>query len=199
MEKESEAFVELAKAADFSDAVCGNDGWWRRLAKALVEHDRMLYIQESTLHTYPQPDTGAGASHGSWGEGGGGCRGDELEDSREKGMMSMKPYETCLCKMAPLEASPKNDIIVAWPRLARLRLLSRSHCSGDPQGDEGVGGVGGEDGVGGKGDRGGKDPAAISALLCAEALCMSARTSRAPACCLNLTAEPVELNYCVRV
>jgi len=47
-EEESEAFVELAKAADFSDAVSGQEGWWRRLAKALVEADRMMYIQENS-------------------------------------------------------------------------------------------------------------------------------------------------------
>ena len=92
-ERQSEAFVELAKAADFSDAVTGQEGWWRRLAKALVETDRLHFIREwAGTHSL---------RHGQEAQGG---------------------YKAVLCKMEPLEASPKNDVIVAWT--AGLRLPS---------------------------------------------------------------------------
>jgi hypothetical protein len=54
-------------------------GWWRQLAKALVDNDCLPYIREAFS--------------------GQGCEGW---------------YEVRLCKMEPLEASPKKDIIVGW-------------------------------------------------------------------------------------
>lgn len=63
-------YAGLARAADFGDAVQRDD--WRRVAKALLEWDRVLWLKEMG-------------------------------------------YVARLVKMRPLNCTPKNDIIVAWP------------------------------------------------------------------------------------
>uniref|UniRef100_A0A6T6WKG0 R3H domain-containing protein n=1 Tax=Amorphochlora amoebiformis TaxID=1561963 RepID=A0A6T6WKG0_9EUKA len=46
-------YVELARAADFGDSVSGTTQIWRRRAKELIEHDRILHISAKNpkLHT----------------------------------------------------------------------------------------------------------------------------------------------------
>jgi Methyltransferase domain/R3H domain len=79
--KQQDDWDALARAADYSnEQECGTRrNATRRTAKALVETDRCLFLEEQKITKI--------------GDGG---------------------YVTVLTKMAPLDATPKNDILVAW-------------------------------------------------------------------------------------
>lgn len=64
-----EDYSMLVKAADFGES--GSTGMWRRVAKACIDWDRLLWLKEAG-------------------------------------------FEVRLAKLRPLEATPKNDVLVAW-------------------------------------------------------------------------------------
>ena len=93
-----EDWNSLAKAADYNDSCnifdCNTPrNACRRLSKSLLEVDRQLYIQQVQQQEREQQVPQQDENETNFG---GYC------------------YETLLTRMVPWEASPKNDIIMAW-------------------------------------------------------------------------------------